>query len=134
MKMAHYAFIDENNMVADVITGKSEGNFDWEQQYGAMRGMLCKRTSYNTRGGIHYDPDTNQPSTDQSKSLRKNYAGIGYTYDQQRDAFIPPKPYPSWVLNDETCLWESPVPYPDDGGRYYWNESTASWVKVEMNE
>lgn len=127
--MAHYAFLDENNVVTEVITGKNEGNFDWEFQYGSFRGQVCKRTSYNTKGGIHYDPDTNQPSEDQSKAFRKNYAGIGYTYDSIKDAFIPPKPYPSWALNEQTCLWDPPVPHPTDGKAYYWDEENQSWVE-----
>jgi hypothetical protein len=92
------------------------------------------QTSYNTRGGVHYNPETNQPSADQSKSLRKNYAGIGYTYDAQRDAFIPPKPYNSWILNEQTCLWESPIPYPTDGDQYIWNEQTIGWDLVPEQE
>lgn len=96
--MAHYAFIDENYIVTEVITGKDETNFDWEQFYGNLRGMLCKRTSYNTIGDQHPN----------GTPLRKNYAGIGYTYDPVRDAFIPPKPNDSWVLNEETCQWEDP--------------------------
>lgn len=122
--MAHYAFLDENNVVVDVIVGRDESNMDWEGYYSLRRGLACKRTSYNTRGGISSD----------GEPFRKNYAGIGYTYDAQRDAFIPPKPYPSWVLNEFSCLWEAPVPYPDDGGLYVWNEETQSWVQVEMNE
>jgi len=128
--MAHYAFLDENNVVTEVIVGKDEGNFDWEQQYGSFRGQACKRTSYNTRGGIYYDPETNQPVVDQSKAFRKNYAGIGYTYDHTRNAFIPPQPYPSWGLNEETCNWNSPVPYPNDGKMYTWNEATTSWIET----
>ena len=85
------------------------------------------RTSYNTRGGVHYEPNSQTPSADQSLALRKNYAGIGYSYDAQRDAFIPPKPFESWVLNEQTCLWDAPVPYPTDGHLYVWNESTVSW-------
>ena len=85
------------------------------------------KTSYNTRGGIHYQPNTDIPSEDQSKALRKNYAGIGYSYDEGRDAFIPPKFYASWVLNETSCLWEAPVSYPDDGQQYTWNEETTSW-------
>jgi len=88
------------------------------------------QTSYNTRGGIHYKPNTNEPSEDQTKALRKNYAGIGYTYDVARDAFIPPKPFNSWVLNEESCLWEAPVPMPDDGNIYEWDEDSQSWVEV----
>jgi hypothetical protein len=119
--MAHYAFLDENNTVTEVIVGKDEGNFDWEQQYGSFRGQACKRTSYNTYGGVHTLGGT---------PLRKNYAGIGYTYDSQRDAFIPPKPYASWVLNEDTCLWGAPVAMPTDGKRYGWNEATTAWVEV----
>jgi len=124
--MAHYVVLDENNIVVDGFVGKNEGEdgVDWEQYYNA------KRTSYNTRGGIHYDPETNEPSVDQSKAFRKNYAGIGYTYDSQRDAFIPPQPYPSWTLNEETCLWYSPVPYPTDGEPYIWNEENQTWDLV----
>ena len=86
------------------------------------------QTSYNTRGGIHYQPDTDIPSDDQSKALRKNYAGIGYSYDVNRDAFIPSKPYDSWVLNEASCLWNAPTPYPNDDNSYDWDESTQQWV------
>ena len=126
--MAHYAFLNENYIVTEVIVGKDEINFDWEQYYAIKKGQSCKRTSYNTRGGIYYNPITNLPDEDQSKSFRKNFAGIGYKYDRIRDAFIPPQPYLSWVLNEETCRWEAPIPYPDDGQLYNWDESTKSWV------
>jgi hypothetical protein len=118
--MAHYAFIDQNNLVIEVITGKDEGEngVDWEQWYGEFRGQVCRRTSYNTVGGKHPN----------GKPFRKNYAGIGYTYDFDRDSFIPPKPFPSWVLNEDTCLWESPVPMPFDNQFYNWDEATTSWV------
>ena len=85
------------------------------------------QTSYNTRGGVHYEPNSNTPSADQSRALRKNYAGIGYTYDRALDAFIPPRPYPSWILDNDTCLWNAPQPYPDDDGVYVWDEDTTSW-------
>lgn len=88
------------------------------------------RTSYNMRGGVHYEPDSNTPKADQSMALRKNYAGIGYTYDAQRDAFIPPQPYPSWSLNEDTCLWDAPTPMPQDGKLYKWDEPTTSWVEI----
>ena len=119
--MAHYAFLDENNIVTEVIVGKHEGEdgVDWEQHYGAFRSQSCKRTSYNTSGGVHRLGGT---------PFRKNYAGIGYTYDSERDAFIPPTPYASWLLNEDSCLWNAPVPYPDDGERYTWDEATLSWV------
>jgi hypothetical protein len=119
--MAHYAFLDANNIVTEVIVGKNEGedNVDWEQWYGEFRGQVCKRTSYNTVGGIHNNGGT---------PFRKNYAGIGYAYDSQRDAFIPPKPYESWVLNEGSCLWEPPVAMPTDGQMYTWDEDTTSWI------
>ena len=131
--MAHYAFLDENNVVTEVIVGKEENEdgVDWEQFYGDFRGQLCKRTSYNTRGGVHYNQQTKEPSDDQSKAFRKNYAGIGFSYDPALDAFVPPQPYPSWTLNPDTCWWEPPVPYPTDGKVYSWDESTQSWVLVE---
>jgi hypothetical protein len=81
---------------------------------------LFIQTSYNTRGGQHPE----------GRPLRKNYAGIGYTYDATRDAFIPPSPFPSWTLNEDTCLWDAPAPKPDDGKPYYWNEATLAWVEI----
>ena len=86
------------------------------------------QTSYNTRGGIHYAPNSNTP--DGGVALRKNYAGKGHTYDQARDAFIAPQPFPSWLLNEDTCLWDAPIPEPDDGKRYHWGEDTVSWVEI----
>jgi hypothetical protein len=88
------------------------------------------QTSYNTRGGVHYDRETGEPSTDQSKALRKNYAGIGYNYNRERDAFIPPQPYMSWILNEDTCLWDPPIPYSDDGKNYQWNEDEQNWIEL----
>lgn len=125
--MAHYAFLNMQNIVTEVIVGKDEtdGPTNWEMHYGNFREQVCKRTSYNTKGGVHYTNGV--PSDDQSKAFRKNYAGIGYTYDQNRDAFIPPKPFNSWTLNEDSCLWEAPVAYPEDGQRYTWNEETTSW-------
>ena len=127
--MAHYAFLDENNTVTLVIVGKNEDEdgIDWEQFYGAVR------TSYNTAGGVYYDPDTQQPALDQSKAFRKNYAGIGYTYDSIRDAFIPPKPFESWILDEETCNYMPPFPPPDNINPYFWDESTIQWILFEEN-
>jgi len=88
------------------------------------------QVSYNTRGGVHHDPATGQPSADQSKALRKNYPGVGYTYDAARDAFIPPQPYASWTLDDATCLWNAPVAMPTDGKFYEWEEATTSWKEI----
>lgn len=125
--MAHYAYLDENNIVTMVIVGRDDEGTDWEAYYG--NGKPCKRTSYNTRGGIYYLPNTNEPGPDQSKAFRKNYAGLGFTYDATRDAFIAPQPYPSWVLDNFSCLWEPPIPYPTDGKRYVWDEPTQSWTE-----
>ena len=99
--MAHFAKLDENNVVIFVTVGRQEDDGK-EDELTARTGDVYKQTSYNTRGGVHYDPNTNEPSADQSKALRKNYAGLGYTYDAGRDAFIPPKPYASWILNEHT--------------------------------
>lgn len=111
--MAHYAFLDENNIVTEVIVGKDETDLshDWEQYYGQVRGQVCKRTSYHG-------------------NYRKNYAGIGYTFDASRDAFIAPKPYLSWVLSENTCRWEAPTPIPLDGKQYDWDEGTLTWVEA----
>ena len=86
---------------------------------------LWIKTSYNTRGGVRYAPNSDTP--DGGVALRKNYAGIGYTYDSDKDAFIAPKPFSSWELNADTCCWESPVPYPDDGKLYEWDEENTEW-------
>jgi len=117
--MAHYAYVDGRNIVTQVVVGKNEdeplpeGVASWEEYYGAIR---C---SYNTHGNVHANGGT---------PFRKNYPGIGYTWDPVRDAFIPPKPYASWVLNEDSCLWDAPVPMPEDGQNYYWDEETTSWV------
>ena len=126
--MAHFAKLDKDNVVIFVTVGRDEDE-DKEAELFARTGDVYKRTSYNTRGGVHYQAD-GTPSADQSKAFRKNYAGLGYTYDEARDAFIPMKPYPSWVLDEFSCLWNAPVPYPEDGKRYTWDEATTSWVEV----
>jgi len=118
---------------AKVIDGVVETVIVAEQDFidsGSMGdASLWVQTSYNTRGGVHYAPNSNEP--DGGVALRKNYAGIGYTYDSAKDAFIAPKPFPSWTLSDDTCCWEPPVPYPDDGKRYDWNEDGQSWDVIE---
>ena len=122
--MAHYAFLDENNIVTEVITGRDEGEMgiDWELHYAEFRtGKTCKRTSYNTIGNVHLNGG--QP-------YRKNYAGIGYTYSPTLDGFIPPQPFPSWTLNESTCSWGSPIPYPADGNHYNWNETNQTWDQI----
>jgi len=116
--MSHFAEIDENNIVTRVLVGNNEHPDEGHQWFVDNLGGTWVKTSYNTRGGVHTLGGT---------PLRKNYAGVGYAYDETRDAFIPPKPYDSWVLDEETCLWEAPVAMPDDGEPYAWNEETQSW-------
>ena len=127
--MSHFAKLDENNVVTFVTVGRQEDD-GLEEELIARTGDVYRQTSYNTRGGVHYNPETGLPSEDQTKALRKNYAGIGFTYDPERDAFVPPKPFESWVLNEDTCLWEAPLPYPDDGGSYSWNEDLLAWELI----
>lgn len=113
--MAHYAFLDENNIVTEVIVGIEETELiegkDPETWYAEFRGQTCKRTSYNG-------------------NIRKNFAGIGFSYDEELDAFIPPKPFVSWTLNTETAQWEAPISYPTDGVIYQWDEAALDWVAV----
>jgi len=131
--VAHFAKLDKNNVVIFVTVGRDE---DREEELTERTGDVYKQTSYNTRAGVHYGSD-GQPSADQSKAFRKNYAGLGYKYDPVRDAFVPPRPYASWVLDDTTCLWKAPVDMPEDAGtgeppkRYRWDEITTAWVVVE---
>ena len=118
--MSHFAKLDENNIVTFVTRGRAEDD-GLEEELSARTGDIYKQTSYNTRGGTHLLGGT---------PFRKNYAGIGYIYDPDRDAFIPPKPFPSWILNEETCLWDAPVPQPD-GDNWTWNETDQEWVPVD---
>jgi hypothetical protein len=124
--MSHFAKLDENNVVIFVTVGRDEDDGK-ELELSARTGDVYKQTSYNTRGGLHYGRDG---KPDGGVALRKNYAGIGYTYDAQRDAFIPPKDHASWILNDQSCLWEAPIPYPKDGNTYYWDETELNWKKT----
>jgi hypothetical protein len=126
--MAHFAKVSEGTVTQVIVAEPEFFNTFVDTSPGEWI-----QTSYNTRGGVHYDPNSNTPSQDQTKALRKNYAGIGYTYDRDRDAFIPPKPFNSWVLNETSCLWEAPTAYPNDGERYTWNEETTSWIQVETS-
>jgi len=121
--MAHFAKV-ENGIVTQVIVAEPEF---FDTFVDSTPGQWIQ-TSYNTHGGVHYSPETGEP--DGGVALRKNYAGIGYTYDAARDAFIPPQPYPSWNLNEDTCLWEPPIAYPDDGNMYIWNEDTQQWDEI----
>jgi hypothetical protein len=124
--MAHFAKVN-NGIVEQVIVAEPEF---FDTFVDSSPGQWIQ-TSYNTRGGKHYDLETGELSADQSKALRKNYAGIGFTYDAAKDAFIPPKPFNSWLLDEDTCLWNAPVAYPDDGKLYRWDEDTTNWVIVE---
>ena len=124
--MGHFAKVS-NGIVTRVIVAEA----DFFNNFVDDSPGQWIQTSYNTRGGVHYQPNTNEPSEDQSKALRKNYAGIGYTYDATKDAFIPPQPFNSWTLNEDTCLWDSPVPYPEDGKLYKWNEEIVDWEVIE---
>ena len=123
--MAHYAFLDADSVVTEVITGINETELIEgllpETWYGNFREQVCKRTSYNTSSGIHSGGGI---------PYRKNYAGIGYTYDTVRDAFIAPQPFASWVLDEATCRWGAPVAMPSAGGPWAWDEDTESWVAV----
>lgn len=113
--MAHYAFLDENNVVTEVIVGKDENELieglTPEEWYGNFRQQKCVRTSYNKR-------------------IRKNYASINYIYDEKLDAFIPPQPFPSWTLDKKTCQWVPPIPCPIDDNMYIWNETEQKWIQT----
>ena len=122
--MSHFAKLDENNVVVFVTVGRKEDDGK-EAELLARTGDVYKQTSYNTRGGVHMLG---------GMPLRKNFAGIGYTYDEQRDAFIPPKTYESWVLDEDTCLWQAPAPYPNDGQAYEWDEKLVSWKLVANDD
>ena len=132
--MAHYAVINSDNVVTQVFVGKdeNEGAMNWETYYSQGIDGYVLRTSYNTRGGVHYEAETNEPSSGQSKAFRKNYAGTGYSYDVTRNAFIPPKPFDSWNLDEESCLWEAPIPMPEDGNPYVWDEDAQAWSTLEV--
>jgi hypothetical protein len=116
--MAHYAFLDNDNIVTEVIAGIDETELieglDPEAWYGNFRGQTCKRTSYNGK-------------------IRKNFAGIGFRYDAELDVFIAPQPYNSWTLDEQTCQWQPPTPYPTDGFTYYWDEQNLSWVLSDFS-
>ena len=132
--MASFAKIGLNNKVIEVLSVVNEvlhdSNGIEQESIGIdfltkLTGYpVWKQTSYNTHGGVHNNGGT---------PLRKNHAGIGYTYDEDRDAFIPKKPFNSWILNENTCLWESPIPYPQDNNEYKWNEQNQSWDLIENN-
>ena len=128
--MAHFAKINSSNIVVEVIvvndnellvdgTESEAQGINFLNNTYKVDNVNWKQTSYNTHSGVHSEGGT---------PLRKNYAGIGYTYDASKDAFIPPKPYASWTLDNDTCIWEAPVAYPDDGEKYVWSEDDTNWV------
>lgn len=118
--MAHFAQLDENNVVLQVIVVHNNELLDGGVESEAKGINFCRSLF----------PGTNWKQTSYNGNMRKNYAGIGYTYDTQRDAFIPPKPYSSWILDNESCVWNAPIPYPTDGKRYFWDEATITWLEV----
>ena len=124
--MAHFAKLNENNIVVYVTVGRNEDDGQ-ENTLFTKTGDVYKQTSYNTIAGVHILGGT---------PFRKNFAGIGYTYDETRNAFIPPKPFSSWVLNEKTCQWDAPIDYPTDGNVYSWDEeayqanNSTGWIKL----
>ena len=132
--MSHFAEINSENIVTNVIVAEQEfiDSGILETQKDEDGNLLYTgtwvQTSYNTRGGVHYAPNSNTP--DGGVALRKNYAGKGYTYDQTRDAFIAPQPFASWTLDDDTCQWNAPVAYPDDDKMYMWDEDNTQWKEL----
>jgi hypothetical protein len=126
--MAHFAKVTQG-IVTKVIVAEPE-YFDTFTDDSPGEWI---QTSYNTKGGVHYQPDAT-PSLDQTKALRKNFAGVGFVYNKQLDAFIPPKPFASWTLNEQTCLWVPPVAVPDNNNVYKWNEDTGSWDLLQTIE
>lgn len=129
--MGHYAKVVNGEVVQVIVAEPEFFNSFVDTSPGEWL-----QTSYNTKGGVHYVANSNppEPSADQTKALRKNYAGIGFTYDRERDAFIPPKPYASWVLDEDSCTWKAPTDMPTDGGIYQWEEANTSWVQVSTQD
>ena len=127
--MAHFAKVIDGKVTKVIVADQ-----EFIDNLVEVEAGLWVQTSYNTLGGVHYEQNSDlaleTPSEDQSNALRKNYAGIGFTYDETRDAFYAPQPYPSWTLNETTCRWEAPTAYPTDGRKYVWNETTTSWDLV----
>lgn len=124
--MAHFAKI-ENEIVVQVNVVDEQFFIENPEKYLGT----WIQTSYNTHGGIHYNIKTGKPSSNQSKALRKNYASFGMIYDEVKDAFYTLQPYDSWTLNEKTCIWEAPTPYPNDGKGYDWNETNKEWTLSE---
>lgn len=124
--MGYYAKVSDG-IVKEVISAEE----DFFKTFVDTTPGQWIKTSYNTRGGVHYGQDG---KPDGGIALRKNYAGIGYVYDVQRDAFIPPKPFDSWILDEESCLWNAPVPFPEDGKMYDWDETNQQWILTKQEQ
>ena len=122
--MAHFAQLDENNLVTQVVVIDNADCQDSDGNESESVGITFCQSLFGD--------DTTWKQTSYNNNIRKNYAGIGYTYDSTRDAFIPPQPYNSWTLDETTCQWEAPTPYPDDDNRYVWNEETTSWIELTL--
>lgn len=123
--MAHYALLDENNIVVAVMPGHDESEeTDWERIYSEATGFRCKRTSYNTAAGVHLEG---------KEPFRHTYAAQGFLYIDEIDSFIPPSPYPSWTLNLNAKCWQPPIPYPTDDKMYKWNETDQTWIEIIEN-
>lgn len=127
--MSHFAKVLDGAVVQVIV---AEQDF-FESFIDTSPGEWIQ-TSYNTRGGVHFDPTTGEPSEDQSKALRKNFASVGFSYDRDLDAFIPPQPYPSWSMDNDSCLWFAPIPKPTDGGAYDWDEAAQQWIQTKQKE
>jgi hypothetical protein len=121
--MAHFAQLDENNVVINVIVVHNNELLDENGVESEAKGVSFCQTLF---------PNTNWVQTSYNANMRKHYAGLGFTFDANRDAFIPPKPYSSWTLNEQTCVWEAPTPMPIDSKRYLWDEPSQSWVEIQQ--
>jgi len=123
--MSHFAKVEDG-----IVTAVYVADQDWVDAQSDSDKYI--QTSYNTKRGKHYDPNTGEE--DSGTPLRKNYAGSGYVYDSVKDAFYTPQPFPSWILDEDTCIWQAPVAHPDDDKLYKWDEDTTAWVEVEIPE
>jgi hypothetical protein len=131
--MSHFAKLNQNNIVIFVTVGRQEDDGK-EAELCERTGDTYKQTSFNTRAGVYYDPATGEPAADQSKAFRGNFASVGYSYDEALDAFIPPKPFNSWLFDAAIFGWKAPVAYPTDGFTYLWNETSKDWQLADFSE
>lgn len=134
--MAHFAELDENNVVIRVLVVPNEQEHRGQEFLAEDLGLggRWKQTSINTHNGIYYTPNTTNPSEDQTKAYRKNYGAIGFVFDETRDAFIHPKPFNSWILDEFSCDWIPPIPKPETGGPWIWNEDIENWEELVLKD